>query len=158
DRSAPLLRLRDPLLRGAPPRPPRAPDRAALLPAPDPRLRCPARRDPLEPHLRDPADGRAAGLLRAVEGRSAGALAAIELGDHGAADQLERAHPLRVRDVVGVREAEEEIAARRLVGAGDLDAAVGIADHRRARVADEVEADRLEPAGLGDPLDAVQVE
>src|SRR5262244_1232544 len=79
-------------------------------------------------------------------GRLPLASAAVELRDHVPSDQLDRPHHLRVRQLVRVHQAEEQVAARRLVALRERDAAVRVPNHRGARVADVVEGELVERA------------
>jgi hypothetical protein len=85
---------------------------------------------------RERTEDEFASLLRAT---SSG-----ELRDHALAEELDRAHDLVVRDLVRVHETEQQVATGRLVALGDLDAPVGVADHRRPALAQVLEVEVVE--------------
>src|SRR5258706_9376940 len=67
----------------------------------------------------------------------------LELRQDVTTEQLDRFHHLVVRDVVGVDEAHQQLAAGGLVALGDFDASLGVACHHGALAAQRVEAHRI---------------
>src|SRR3954470_21293298 len=57
----------------------------------------------------------------------------LEFGDHVLAQQLDRPHHRRVRDLVRVEEAEQQVAVGGVVATGGREARLGAADDARAR-------------------------